>query len=204
MAPQARLSAALLAAALAGCGDTPAGEAVRLVTRPAAAPATQAPAAISGPALLLLAPRQTVLRPVHGTGGRVLWRGEDGIAVATEGVRVVATAGLGQMLMATRFDTPDPLEDPRALLATPARARRQVDLSGADRDPASMRFGLVVECELGARQEAEWLVVEERCVAGEHAFTNRFWVPAAGSGVVRSEQWVGDAADGVVVQSRGP
>jgi hypothetical protein len=196
MAPAARLSAILLAAALAGCGDTPAGEAMRQAFAPGAA--QPAPVVVQGPALVLLAPRRAVLWPASAGGPRRLWRGEEGIAVATEGPRVVATAGLGQMLMATRLDGPDPLEDPRALLAGPAAARRQVDLSAPDRDPATMRFGLVLDCTLAARAEAEWIVVEERCTAGETAFTNRFWAPAAGGAVTRSEQWAGEAGPLVI------
>lgn len=166
--------------ALAGCG-----------TAEEEMPAV-APAGVSGPALILSAPRSVVLRPVQAAGQRRLWRGEEGVAVATDGPRVTATAGFGQMVMGTRFDGADPLEDARALLAAPAVARRLVDLSGAERDPATMRFGLALDCTLRARAMEEETLVEERCVGGGIVFTNRFWIEPASGRVRRSEQWAGD------------
>mgnify|MGYP002780583295 CR=1 FL=1 len=185
---------------LAGCGDTPAAEAVRAAFAPT--PVEEAEPVVQGPVLVLLAPRRATLLPVGGSGPRQLWRGPGGIAIATDGARVVATAGLGQMLTATRVDGPDPLEDLRATVAVPQSTRRTVDLSGADRDPASMRFGLSFECVVRARIEGEWLVAEERCGRNFEFFTNRYWALPATGQVVRSEQWVGDAAGPVVVLHR--
>jgi hypothetical protein len=144
-----------------------------------------------------------VLLPASGTGPRAIWRGEAGnLAIGTEGPRIVATAGLRQMLMATRFDDPDPMQAPLALRGTEAFARRSVDLAGNERDPATMRFGVALECRLSGRDEAGWLVVEERC-AGAGVFTNRFWVQPESGTVLRSEQWAGDEVGSVTLEFHG-
>ncbi len=163
---------------LAACGATPSGEAPRGL-----------PPAVEGPALVLTAPRAAVLRPVPGIAG--LWRSEDGIAVQVEHGRVVAAAGLGPILMATRFETPDPLADPRALAGREAMARRSLDLAGPDRDPAGMRFGLPIACTLRGAAEGGWLRVEERCTGPGMAFTNHYRAAPDGR-IVESEQWVGE------------
>jgi hypothetical protein len=127
-------------------------------------------------------------------GERRLWRTPSGIVVATDGGRVVATSGLPEVLAATRFDGPDPLANPAALLDRAAEARRMVDLMRADREPAGMRFGIAVECRLRAErtEDEAVLLVEERCRAGrEGRFTNRYWVAPEGGAVLRAEQWVG-------------
>jgi hypothetical protein len=188
-----------LAALLGACGDTPAGQALRRAP-PAAAPAPP----VQGPHLLLLAPRRAVLLPVGGGGPRTIWRGEAGnVAIATDGPRIVVTAGLRQMLMATRFEGPDPLEQPLALRGTEAFARRSVDLAADERDPATMRFGVALDCRLSGRDEGGWLVVEERCTGGGTPFTNRFWVQPESGAVLRSEQWAGDEAGMLTVEMRG-
>ena len=153
--------------------------------------------------LLLEGPRRAVLLPLSGHGARQLWRGSGQVALATDGARVVGTAGLGQMVVATRFDGPDPIEDARALLGRDARARRTIDLAGEDRDPASMRFGLVVDCALRGRAEGGWILVEERCGGDVPAFTNRFWADPATGLVWRSEQWAGDGIPMLRLQRRG-
>ena len=198
MANPARLIAALLL--LSACGQTPAGDGLRVS---AATPPQVAEAEPPGPSLLLEGPRRVVLVPISGNGARQVWRGPGQVALATDGARVVGTAGLAQMVMATRLDDPDPLEDARALVGRDARARRTIDLAGADRDPASMRFGLVVECALRGRAEAGWIVVEERCGGDVAAFTNRFWADPATGIVWRSEQWAGDAVPMLRLQRRG-
>ena len=198
MANPARLIAALLL--LSACGQTPAGEGLRLAA--ATPPQVVAPEP-PGPSLLLEGPRRVVLVPVSGNGARQVWRGPGQVALATDGARVVGTAGLAQMVMATRLNDPDPLEDARALVGRDARARRTIDLAGADRDPASMRFGLVVECALRGRAEAGWILVEERCAGDVAAFTNRFWADPATGIVWRSEQWAGDAVPMLRLQRRG-
>lgn len=175
-----RLSLLLLAA----CGDTPAGQALR-----GAAPAAPVAVTVQGPALVMTAPRQAVLRPVPATNG--LWRSEDGIAVQLLHGRVVATAGLGTLLMATRFETPDPLADPRALMGREVVARRSVDLSGPDRAPETMRFGVALTCRLRGTAEGGWLRVEERCTGPGLAFTNHYRAAPDGR-IVESEQWVGE------------
>jgi len=178
----------LLALALAGC----AGRDV-----PPAAPADPAPT--TGDALVLLAPRQVTLMPVAEAGARRLWRG-GGVALETEGARVVAAAGLGPVLTATRFDTPDPLRDPRALVGREVPARRAVDLSGADREPGSMRFGVALDCTLRGREEAGAILVEERCVGEGVGFTNRFRADAATGRIDGSEQWVGNGIAPLVLR----
>lgn len=173
---------------LAACGDTPFGEALRGV----AVPEPPRPVAVAGPALLVTGARRPLaFALVQESGERRLWRAEGGVAIATDGARIVATAGLGPVLAATRFEGPDPLQDPRALAGRAATARRTVDMQGADRDPGSMRFGLLLECRLTGQGEGSLILVEERCTGPGGAFTNRFWADA-GSGLVRrSEQWVG-------------
>jgi hypothetical protein len=95
--------------------------------------------------------------------------------------------------MATRFDGPDPLEDPRALLDRSAEVRRLVDISGASRDPETMRFGVAFDCRLRAAPTEEGMIlVEERCrVPGFSPVTNRFWASAETGQVGFAEQWVG-------------
>jgi hypothetical protein len=187
----------ILLLALGACGDTPAGEALRGVRT---APATEAPP--DGPSLQLMAPRRAVLTPVSGAGQRRLWRGDGGIAVATEGARVVATAGFAQMVMGTRVEGPDPLDDPRALAGREATARRTVDVAGNDRDPSSMRFGIVLDCRLQGTAQGEWILVEERCPLASGAVVNRFWADAESGTVWRSEQWAGEGVT-LSIEMRG-
>lgn len=158
-----------------------------------------APPPVDGPALVVTAPRAVSLTPVQQAGPRRLWRGDGNVAVATDGARIVATAGFGQMLMATRFDTPDPLENAAILLGAEAPARRSVDLQGSARDAASMRFGVALDCVLRASRDGAWLVVEEACRGAGLAFTNRFWADPATGTVRRSQQWAGETFD-VTVQ----
>jgi hypothetical protein len=68
-----------------------------------------------GPQLVRLAlgRREASATLIQEQGQRRLWRAPGGVVVSTDGARIVATAGLPQMVMATRFDGPDPLEDPR-------------------------------------------------------------------------------------------
>jgi hypothetical protein len=132
---------------------------------------------------------------VQATGERRLWRTPGGFAVATDGARVVATAGLAQALTASHPEGADPLADPKALLARSRSLRRQVDIGTADREPGGMRFGLLLDCRLRARavpEDAATLLVEERCSSPQLAdFTNRFWADAETGAVLRSEQWIG-------------
>jgi Group 4 capsule polysaccharide lipoprotein gfcB, YjbF len=140
-------------------------------------------------------------------GERRLWRTASGMVVATDGARVVATSGLREVLVATRFDGPDPLAEPAALLDHPAAARRLVDLMRRDREPDGMRFGIAVECRLRARPAREdggLLLVEERCRAGgEGRFTNRFWADAESGAVLRAEQWIGPSVNVLRVEFPG-
>lgn len=195
----------LLFFTLCGCGDTPlrsawAGLSHRL---PAGDPipaeaATEGLSETDGPALRLRVGGRTAQAAlVSEQGDRRLWRSGAGIVVATDGGRVVATSGLREVLVATRFDGPDPLSNPAELLDRPAETRRLVDLMRSDRQPQGMRFGIPVRCRLRAEPLAEdpaVLVVEERCRAGGAgggAHTNRFWSEAATGAVLRGEQWVG-------------
>lgn len=201
MAHKALLIAALVL--LAGCGDTPAGQALRHMA-PALGMAEAPMPPVEGPALVLLSPRRVVLVPAGGAGPRRLWRGEGNIAIATEGGRVVATAGLGPVLVASRAEGPDPLDDARALVGRQAAARRTVDLAGADRDPSGMRFGVVLDCVLAGREEGEFAVVEERCVGDRIGFTNRFWVRRDTGAVAQAEQWAGDGLGLLQMRFQGP
>jgi hypothetical protein len=166
--------------------------------------------------------RSTPAVLLQALGERRIWRTAFGIVVATEGGRVTATAGqhlpqaggrvtatagLRQMLAATRFEGPDPLSAPAALLDQPAEARRLVDLMDADREPEGMRFGISLACRLRAERtaDAEVLLVSERCrTRGSLGFTNRFWVEAEGGGVLRAEQWVGPRVPMLVVEFLAP
>ena len=141
--------------------------------------------------------RRVVATLIEQNGERRMWRSPDGTVVATDGVRVVATAGLPVWLAATRLDGPDPLEDPTALAGRPATARRSVDLMRPGREPADMRFGVSLECRLGAVRTAEALLVTERCGGGA-SFTNRYWAEPETGSIWRSEQWVGGDAPMVV------
>lgn len=193
----ARAIAPALALLLAACGDTPVAEALRGVL-----PTAEAPAAPAGGLRLAGARQSHVFTLAQQTGNRRLWRAEGGIAIATEGPRIVATAGLGQMLTATRQEGPDPLDDVLALLGNPASTRRTVDLAGASREPATMRFGLVVECRLTASRQADGILVREACTSPAGAFTNRFWADPETGAVLRSEQWVGNEVPPVTMEMR--
>jgi len=148
-------------------------------------------AATEGPTLLVTYGKQRkVMALIQGTGEQRMWRSDDGTVIATDGARVVATAGTQTSLAATRFDSPDPLEDVTTLVDRPAAARRVVDLVPANRDIGRMRFGISLECRLRATRMEEGLYVEERCGGGAR-FINRYWADAETGAVWRSEQWVG-------------
>jgi len=175
---------------LVGCGDTPVGAVLR--GAPGAVQAT-APV-VSGPALRVTGARRPFLFTlVQESGERRLWRAEGGAALATEGPRITAIAGLGPGLAATRLDQPDPLADPPALLGRSATTRRSIDLRGAEGEAAGLRFGVALSCRLTAVAEGAWLVVTESCTGPDIAFENRFEAEAATGQVRRSRQWVGDA-----------
>ncbi|HEY8611670.1 MAG TPA: YjbF family lipoprotein, partial [Roseomonas sp.] len=104
-------------------------------------------AVTDGPTLLVTyGSQRKVMTMIQGNGEQRMWRAADGTVLATDGARVVATAGTVTNLAATRFDSPDPLDDVTALAERPATARRVVDLVPAARDPARMRFGVALEC----------------------------------------------------------
>ncbi len=198
---------------LCACGDTPLRSAWADLSRrlPAGDPITAEAAesgADTGPALLLrVGGRSARAALVSEQGERRLWRAGGGVAVATDGGRVVATSGLREVLVATRFDGPDPLSSPAELLDRPAEARRLVDLMRSDRQPQGMCFGVSVRCRLrasplaGTDAAVAVLLVEERCRAGaEGAHTNRFWADAATGAVLRAEQWVGPGLPPMTVE----
>jgi hypothetical protein len=184
------LLAVLALLGLAGCGDTPAAAVLR-----GDQAAVQAAAPVgSGPVLRVTGARRPFLFTlVQASGERRLWRAEGGAAIATEGPRITATAGLGPGLAATRLDQPDPLADPAALLGRSATTRRSIDLRGAEGEAAGLRFGVALSCRLAAVAEGAWLVVTETCTGADIAFENRFEAEAATGAVRRSRQWVGDA-----------
>ncbi len=155
----------------------------------------EAPASEVASLKLQMAGRRAHARLLQETGERRLWRTPGGLVLATEGARVVATAGLAHSIAASRFETPDPLLEPRTLLARNASVRRQVDLMTQAREPGGMRFGVLLNCRLRARplpEDAATLLVEEYCEGEALAgFTNLFWLEAASGAVLRSEQWIG-------------
>lgn len=170
------------------------------------------PAAPSGPAGLALLVEtggtRSLFRLIQQNGDQRLWRSEGGAVLATQGARVVASAFGPVWLAATRFDGPDPLDDPAALLFRPGEARRIVDLSSPERDPATMRFGVVVECRLAAQPVIdagrEAILVAEDCRGTGQAFPNRFWADRQDGRIYRSEQWAGGAVPLVLSISRWP
>ncbi len=207
----------LLFLSLCGCGDTPLRSAWADLSRrlpagdPIPAEAAEESGADTGPALRLrVGGRPARAALVSEQGERRLWRAGAGLAVATDGGRVVATSGLREVLVATRFDGPDPLSAPAELLDRPAEARRLVDLMRSDRQPQGMRFGVPVRCRLRASPlagdaAAGGLLVEERCRAGaEGAHTNRFWADSATGAVLRAEQWVGPGLPPMTVEFSDP
>ena len=119
----------LLLLPLCGCGDTPLRSAWADLSRrlPAGDPISAEAAeggSDTGPALRLrVGGRSAQAALVSEHGERRLWRAGAGVVVATDGGRVVATSGLREVLVATRFDGPDPLNSPAELLDRPAEAR---------------------------------------------------------------------------------
>jgi hypothetical protein len=199
--------AALALLTLAACGNTDGGALVRAARAPFQPPepialadrerrATEGEeASAAEPSLeLALGRRRATATLLQRQGDSRLWRAPGGVVVATDGARVVGTAGLAQMITGTRFDGPDPLADPAPLLRRSAEARRLVDLSPRGRDPAGMRFGVAFDCRLRASEteEANILLVQERCrAAGLGEVRNRFWVDSRTGRATHAEQWIG-------------
>jgi hypothetical protein len=182
--------------------DIPGAETLGLVTPlpeaereeiPASAQATAA----GEPALYLRwGSRAVVALLAQQSGENRMWRSPGGVVVATDGARVVATAGLRDWLAATRLDGPDPLDEPLQMLGREMPLRRQVDLMRSDRSPEGMRFGLSLNCRLRGSltdgvQAPRALLVTERCRGSGEGFTNRFWADPDTGGIYRSEQWIG-------------
>ncbi|MFL1461503.1 YjbF family lipoprotein [Roseococcus sp. DSY-14] len=144
---------------------------------------------------MALGRRQASAVLIQEQGERRMWRAPGGVVVQTDGARVTATAGLPRILMATRFDGPDPLEDPKSLLGRSVEARRLVDVAAASRAPETMRFGLGFDCRLrGFRTEEEGqILIEETCRApGLRRVVNQFWADERTNRVGFAEQWVGE------------
>lgn len=204
----------LLALLLSGCGplipeswvpawsDIPGAETLGLAEPLPEAEREDVPAAALAqadgePALFLRwGGRQALAVLVQQSGENRMWRSGGGVVVATDGARVVATAGLRTWLAATRLDGPDPLDEPLLLEGREVAQRRQVDLMRSDRSPEGMRFGLSLSCRLrGARVQPEAgpvaLLITERCRGGGESFANRFWADPETGGIYRSEQWIG-------------
>ncbi|MBI0433491.1 YjbF family lipoprotein [Roseomonas sp. KE0001] len=137
--------------------------------------------------------RRALARLVQQNGENRLWRSAGGLVVATDGARVVATAGLREWIAGSRLDGPDPLDEPLAIPARPVGLRRQIDLMRNSRKPDEMRFGLSLTCRVSAGPAGAALLIREGCRGGGHSFTNRYWADPATGGIYRSEQWVGEA-----------
>ena len=193
---RASLVPPLLLLLLSGCAGLPGSRSAEPTPALASEPL---PAARSGPAepalLVETGGRRVLLRLIQANGEQRLWRSQDGFVLATNGARVVASAGGAVWVAATRFDTPDPLDDRAALMGRAGVARRLVDLASASGDPAGMRFGLVVRCRLSAVPAIEpsgnAILVTETCAGSGQRFPNRFWADARDGSVIRSEQWAG-------------
>ena len=150
---------------------------------------------------LSLGSRRGVATLLQEEGERRLWRTPGGVAVATDGARVVATAGLRQVLAATRFDGTDLLARLPELGEGEFRATRVVDLMRSATNPTRMRFGVRLDCRMsvGPAPVEDTLLVTETCRGGAR-FTNYFWADARSYAVFRSEQWVGDDLPPLVVE----
>lgn len=154
------------------------------------------------PALSLsLGSRRGVAVLMQEEGDRRLWRTPGGVAVATDGARVVATAGLRQVLASTRFDGIDLLARLPELGQGEFRATRVVDLMRSATNPTRMRFGVRLNCRMivAPAEVADTLLVTEICRGGA-SFTNRFLADARSYAVFHSEQWVGDDLPPLVVE----
>lgn len=146
-------------------------------------------------------------RQVQDQGRQRIWRSRDGVVIATDGARVTATAGLPSVLLAQRFDGADPLANPRALRGNPQDSRRVLDLSGPDRDPRSMRFGIAVQCRVTAAMEPDdaAMTVTERCTSPAfRPFRNWFFVDLGTGTITDSEQWVGPDTPPLRMAHPGP
>lgn len=150
---------------------------------------------------LSLGSRRGVATLLQEEGDRRLWRTPGGVAVATDGARVVATAGLRQVLAATRFDGTDLLAQLPELGVGQWRATRVVDLMRSATDPTRMRFGVRLDCSMTVAPAPieDTLLVTETCRGGAR-FTSLFWADARSYAVFRSEQWVGDDLPPLVVE----
>ncbi|MBR0662348.1 YjbF family lipoprotein [Neoroseomonas oryzicola] len=154
---------------------------------------------------LALGSRRGLARLTQAEGERRMWRTQGGVVVATDGPRVVATAGLRQVLAATRFDGgTDPLARLSEIGDGTYRSARVIDVMRSASDPARMRFGLRLDCALRAAPSPaeDTLLFEESC-RGAARFTNRFWADARSYAVFRSEQWIGDDLPPLVVEVVG-
>ena len=131
-------------------------------------------------------------RPVRQEGPRRFWRMDEGLVFVTEGARVVATAGLPVMLLASNAIGDDPLRRAAKPGPGPMRLSHSLDLAGADGRPDQMRFGQVVQCRMEAEEPPIGGLIErvEIC-EGSAFFSNRFWFRAADGALIRSEQWIG-------------
>ena len=131
-------------------------------------------------------------RPVRQEGARRFWRMDEGLVFVTEGARVVATAGLPVMLLASSAIGHDSLRSVAKPGPGPVRLAHSLDMAGADGRPEQMRFGQVVQCRMEAEEPAIGGVIErvEIC-EGAAVFSNHFWFRAADGVLIRSEQWIG-------------
>jgi hypothetical protein len=175
---------------LGGAGLTSPAPQGQLVAPEALAPLAAPPA---GRALWAeLGQDAGVARAVRMEGQRRFWRMDEGLVFVTEGARVVATAGLPTMLLASTPIGEDPLRRSAPLGPAPVRLAHSFDFAGAEGRPEQMRFGQVVQCRIEAEEPAIGGLIErvEIC-EGAAFFTNRFWFRAADRVLIRSEQWIG-------------
>lgn len=206
---------------LGACGNTSGADVLRVMVWPIPLPdslfeastalpeadwttageAVQAEAALA----LTLGSRRGIATLVQAEGERRMWRTAGGVVVATEGPRIVATAGLREVVAATRFDGIDPLSRIAELGGTAVSGARVVDVMRSETDPSRMRFGLRLDCRVsaGPAEVEDTLLVRETCRGGA-TFTNRFWADARTYAVFRSEQWVGEGLPPLVVDVLGP
>ncbi|MBE9604501.1 YjbF family lipoprotein [Acetobacteraceae bacterium H6797] len=172
---------------------------------PLTLPAPPREVGVGEPALrLTMGERRITALLVQHNGEMRMWRSPDGVVVATDGARVVATAGLPVWIAGSRIDGEDPLDDPAAILGRTVPMRRSIDLMSRNRSPDDMHFGVSFNCRLRAKRQEEAILVEEGCYGGGQGFINRFWADPASGAVWRSQQWVGEKGEPMLVEVMVP
>ena len=192
----------LLAASVAGCGNSPFASIARRLGDELDGPAPlaidrtqidQSPYARlmvrvgdGGASVLVLADTGTAHR---------MWVASDRANVQTRGPRVVATAGLRRNRRHTSFPEPDPLFAAGTTVADGSTTMRRIGLTGTGFYALTVRGEVRVVGEENvtiAERTYTCVRVEETCTAPEagYNFKNVFWMDPERPIAWRSRQWV--------------